>query len=333
MTKSAFITGGSGFLGRAVLDLLLEREWSVTALGHENMQPLKKRPVTVIPGDLRDVDLLARAMQGSNAVFHLAAVVSFKHADRDWLQEVNVQGTINVLKAARSTGVQRAVVTSSACTLGTRPAPEIVDETTPCLPEWRRHNVYLDSKAAQEEAALQFTRLGLETVIVNPTTVFGPGDRTMNSGTIIKVVKNSWVVPVPPGGTSGVDVADVAEGHLAAFEKGRPGERYVLTSENITFAQLYETIADVLGRRPLFVPLPKMTRPLLELAVGMYGRISALVGRNETLVTPQIVGDTFEYKWYSSRKAQIELGWKPRYLPSQSVERALRFYRDKGLPV
>ena len=333
MKKSAFVTGGAGFLGHALVALLLERGWAVTVLGHVNIEALKQMPVTVVPGDLTDIDLLARAIRGCHALFHLAAVVSFKHSDRERLQDVNVKGTINVLKAARSAGVQRAVLTSSACTLGTRPAPEIVDETIPCLPEWRTHNVYLDSKAAQEEVAQGFSKLGLETVVANPSTVFGPGDWAMNSGTIIKVVKNGKVVPVSPGGTSTVDVADVAEGHLAAFEKGRSGERYVLTNENLTFAQLYEAIASVLGRRPLFVPLPKTARPILEFGAKVYGCMSALVGRNETLITPQIVGDTFEYKWYSNRKAQVDLEWKPQYSLSQSVERALRFYRDQGLPL
>jgi len=331
MSKRACITGGAGFLGNALINVLLQENWEVVALAHKRFDSLAKLPVSVIHCPLHEVDDLSQAMSGCQALFHLAAMVSFRASDRAQLHEVNVAGTVAALKAAHKAGVARAVITSSACTLGTRPSPTVVDESIPCAKQWREHNVYLDSKAAQEEATLQFNSPEMETVILNPTTVFGPGDWSLNSGTIIKVVKQGRLVPVPPGGTSTIDVEDVAAGILAAFKEGRPGERYVLTAQNLTFYQVYQTIADVLGRRPLFVPLPKVSRPILELAAKAYGYAAHVTGRNETLITPQIVGDAFEYKWYSAEKAQRELQWSARYCLAESVERALRFYHEERL--
>ena len=327
----AFITGGSGYVGSALVVTLLDEGWEVTALVHKSLGSLDQKPVHIIRGNLFDRDSLLHGMQGCDAVFHLASMISFAPADRKRLMEINRGGTGLVLECALQSGIKSTVVTSSACTLGVHQDPFPVDESVPCRTEWRNRNVYLDSKRAQEEVCIEFNEKGLRVVIVNPTTIFGPGDRNMNSGAFFKQVMNSPVVIVPPGGTSVVDIEDVARGHVAAMRSGRSGNRYVLTAENLTFNRVYHSIAEHTESKTKLAAVPSWTRPILKMAARGYCMLQYLKGIDEKQLTSQIVEDTFAYKWYSSEKARKELGWKPIYSFKDSIQRSFAFYLEEGL--
>ena len=163
-------------------------------------------------------------------------------------------------------------------------------------------------------------------VIVNPTTVYGPGDWSLNSGTLVLQVAHSRVLPVPPGGSNVVDVDDVVSGILAAGEGGQSGRRYVLGGANLTFGAIVSTIAGVVGRRPLRVPLPRWMRGPMAAVAWLGSRLAG--GR---FLTPQIISDLFAFKYYSSARAREELGWEAHCPFREAVERAWVFYREAGL--
>jgi dihydroflavonol-4-reductase len=238
----------------------------------------------------------------------------------------NGDGTALILDAARKWGVAKTVIVSSACTLGLSTTPDaVLDETATASPFLARANPYLASKLRAEDEAMRRAR-EMEVVMVNPTTVYGRGDRTLNSGTLVAQVARSPVVPVPPGGGNVVDVDDVARGILAAAEQGRSGRRYVLGGENLSFAANIETITRVVGRRPVMVPLPAWTRCA---AVAAARVASAMPGGR--FLTPQIVADLYAFKYYSTARAAAELNWRPRVPFEESVRQAWEFYRKEGL--
>ena len=327
----AFVTGGSGYVGGALVKSLLENGWKVNALVNQSHGCLDGMNVNIIQGNLFEKDHLLKGMEGCEVVFHLAAKISFSPADHKELMETNRNGTEMVLECALQSKVKSTVVTSSACTMGIHPEPFPVDESTPCRSEWRKRNLYLDSKRAQEEVCLEFHKKGLRVVAVNPTTIFGPGDRSLNSGAFFKQVLHQPFTLVPPGGTSVVDVEDIAQGIIAAARFGKSGHRYILTSENLTFKEIYQCIALYHNGRSRLVSVPPWTRSLLKMAASLFCLCQSLRGVDESQLTPQIIEDTFAYKWYSSAKAHEELGWNPAFSFKDSVKRSLLFYRKEGL--
>ena len=321
-----FVTGATGFIGRRLVDRLLSEDCEVTALvrGPDHRLPAS---VAIARGDVLTPESFAAAGEGCSRLFHLAALVSFDLERREELEQVNAIGTRNILTASRRWGVERQVVVSSAITLGlSSSADRILDEGVTADPRQAARNPYMASKLAAERIALEPINGASDVVVVNPTTVYGPGDASLNSGTVIGKVAESKILPVPSGGGNVVDVDDVVDGILAASERGVAGRRYVLGGQNLRFAEIFSTIAEVLGRQPLFVPVPRWTRPLFSTAAVVLG--AATGGR---FLTRQLVEDLFAFKFYSNAAARDELGWQPRYAFADSVQRAWAFYRRNGL--
>jgi dihydroflavonol-4-reductase len=320
----AFVTGATGFLGRRLVQRLLERGDEPIALVHETAADLPAG-VPTVAGDVRRAEGLGDAGAGCGAVYHLAGAISFDPRRRAELEAVNARGTAHVLAAARRWGA-RALVVSSACTLGVSRAPDrLLDEDAPVAPDLAARNPYMASKAAAEAAARE-AAAGQDVVVVNPTTVYGPGDDSLNSGTLVLQVARSPLVPVPPGGTNVVDVDDVVDGIVRAAEAGARGRRYVLGGENLTFREVFGAIAGAVGRRPRFVPVPRVSEPFFSLAARVAGPLTG-----SRFLTPQIVEDLFRYKYYSSERARRELGWSPRFRFADSVSRAWDYYLARGL--
>ncbi len=320
-----FITGATGFIGRHVVDILLRQGHEVVALVRHNAADLPPA-VRAVKADLLDVASLRSSMRGCELAFHLAALITFDLRQRHELRRVNCQGTESLLAAAAQSGVRRAIIASSACTLGISAcAAEIRDERRYASLAEEARNPYLASKIAAERAASAFLDR-LEVVIVNPTTVYGPGDRTLNSGTLFLRLARGNVIPVPPGGSNVIDVEDTAAGFVAAAERGRSGERYVLGGENLSFAEIFQVIAAALGRSPSWLPLPPWLCFPTVLAVALLNLV-----QRDRFFTPQIAADLFAFKYYTSAKAKSELGWKPLYTFAESAQRALLYYRARGL--
>jgi nucleoside-diphosphate-sugar epimerase len=325
--KRAFITGATGFIGRCLIQRLAARGVSITAMvRHGATQPLNESQSFV--GDLfSPIEELADAMRGCDVLLHLAAAVSFAPSARAELERINGEGTRRILDAAKAVDVGRVVVVSSACTLGlSASASHPLDENAPFNEALAQRNPYLASKHLAERHAMDAADRGQYVVIVNPTTVFGPGDRTLNSGTMFQQIVRARVMPVPPGGTNVVDVSDVCDGLIAAASHGQCGRRYILGGHNATFAELFREIARQIGRSPLFVPIGNYARLPMR---GMAWAIQHATGSR--IITPQIVDDTFAYKFYSNHRAAAELNWSPKTPLSETLSAAWDYYKREGL--
>lgn len=319
------VTGATGFIGRRLVERLHQDRAEVLALVRDSRHGLPEgvRPVY---GDILSPESLVDHGQGCDRLFHLAALITFDARKREELIKVNAQGTAVMLEAARRWKVKRSVVVSSGCTIGLSYAAErILAEDAPLDARLLKANPYMESKILAEREALKAAD-EQEVVVVNPTTVYGPGDWRLNSGALVLMIAGARVLPVPPGGSNVVDVDDVVEGILAAGERGRSGRRYILGGENLTFQQIFRIIAQEVGRSPVKIPIPRWMQKPVSLASWFAGRIFG--GR---FLTPQIVSDLFAFKFYSSARAQQELGWSPRHSFQESVERAWAFYRQEGL--
>ena len=320
--KRVLVTGATGFIGRHLCKALAARGVQVMALvrsKNSNLPP-GMQPVT---GDICDRASLT-TLPEHDVCFHLAAAVSFNRKDLKKIEQVNVQGTANILDA---TGNTRIVVTSSACTLGlSQSASKILDENARPTAKVIERNPYLASKLAVESMCERAAGQGRKTIVVCPTTVYGPGDYSLNSGTLILKVASGAVIPIPPGGSNVVDVVDVTEGLIAAAELGIAGKRYVLGGYNFRFAEIIRNICEATGATPMQVPFPAFTRILASLAMRLAGPI--LGGR---LFTPQLIDDLYAYKYYSSELASEELGWKARTPFVDTLRHAWEFYRQEGL--
>lgn len=276
-----FVTGTTGFIGIPLMRALAAR-------GNE---------VVPFRGDVRNATAVVKAMRGCEAVFHLAGRISYRACDRPLVRAVNVQGTVNVLEAARALGIRRMVHTSSIVTVGVSWDPGQVLDEDAVFNAARLRLEYFDSKREAENRVMEAAARGLDVVIVNPGVVVGePGD-CGRPGPVNKSVRTLAHLPFTlPGGNSWVDVRDVVAGHLLAFEKGRSGRRYILAHENISNADVRRRFAVETGGSLPFIHLPAR---VLRACARMTGSQVAMR-----------IGGFFMY--YDCSRARKELGWNPR---------------------
>ncbi len=315
------VTGGTGFVGAAVVRQLSAGGERVRVLARksspvENLDGLK---YDLVNGDISDPESLERAMEGIDRVFHTAAVHTVT-APREAIISANVIGTRNVLNAALNKKIKRFIHTSSTAAIGSAPIGGIADEET----VWDLGPLevpYLDSKFIAEREVLQAVARGLDAVIVNPSAPIGPGDRVPGptGAVILSFAKYPW--PFHFAGTQNyVDVDDVAAGHLKAMERGRTGERYLLTHANLTMKETVAHTARAAGKRPPPIEVPV---PLLQLGarLGWVFTFGKLPPKAADYLTKRMV--------YSNEKARRELGFEPRPI-EQSFDRAIEYFRKKG---
>ena len=286
-----FVTGGGrGFVGGHVVRALEQAGHGVASRW----------------ADVRDREALERAMRGSDAVVHVAALYSYVAPPAD-LEAVNVVGTANVIAACRASGIERLVHTSSAGTCGPVPGRAATEADAP--PSWELRVPYKRTKLAAEELVLAAAADGLDAVVVNPTTPVGEGDSVPTpTGRMVRgVATGRYRATLRSGGLNLVDVRDVARGHVLALERGRTGERYILGGADLTLAEVFALIARAARRRP-----PRLRVPY-AVAQGL-----ALV----RLANAQEVALARLPAWFSSAKARDELGYEPAPVEA-AVERAV----------
>ncbi|MGH8220735.1 MAG: hopanoid-associated sugar epimerase [Steroidobacteraceae bacterium] len=324
----ALVTGASGFVGAAVARVLLARGWETRCLVRptSSRRNLEGLSVEAVLGDLTDASSLDRALEPCDALFHVAADYRLGVRDPSELYRANVDGTRNVLEAARRAGVARIVYTSSVATIGIPADGAPGDEQTPVrLEDMIGH--YKRSKFLGEEVAREWARgSGAHVVIVNPSTPIGPGDvKPTPTGQIIVDAARGRTPAYVDTGLNVVHVDDVAEGHLLALERGRSGERYILGGEDLTLRAILTRIADLVGGKPPRIRLPHaVVLPIAYLAEG-YSRVT---GR-PTRVTVEGVRMSRKRMFFSSAKAVRELGyrWRP---PREAFADAIRWFRENG---
>jgi dihydroflavonol-4-reductase len=324
----ALVTGATGFVGAAIAKALIAAGWEVRVLARAGSDRSNLRPLAaeVAQGDLNDVGSLELALEGCTALFHAAADYRLGARDPKPLYLTNVEGTRNILSAARTAGVERTVYTSSVATVGIPAGGAPGDERTPvALSNMIGH--YKRSKYLAEEVARDAARMGMSVVIVNPSTPVGPGDiKPTPTGQLVLDAASGRMPAYVDTGLNIVHVDDVAAGHLLAFERGRAGERYILGGEDMTLQTILAQIARLAGRRPPRIRLPYAAVLPVAYVAEAFAKVSGRSGR----VTLEGVRMSRKRMFFSSAKAANELGyrWRP---PLEAFEDALRWFRERGL--
>jgi len=303
--KPTLVTGASGFVGWHVAKALIERGHRVRALVRASSN-IPELEVEIIKGDLRDRASLERAVAGCGLVFHVAADYRLWSKNPDDLYQSNVEGTRNMLSAARDAGVERFVYTSTVGCIAI-PAGGIGDESG-SVSLGEMSGDYKRSKFLAEQVALEFAREGFPVVIVNPTAPMGDHDfKPTPTGQIVLDFLNGAMPVFIDTGLNVVSVRDVAQGHLLACEKGRVGERYILGAENMTLAQILGELASITGRKAPSFQLPYFLAYSAGFATTAWASLTGTPPR----VPMEAVRMAKQKMWVSHEKAARELGYSP----------------------
>src|SRR5438309_2012416 len=309
---TTLLTGGTGFVGAAVLRRLIEAGHNVRALVRPNSNCLNLSGINceIVTGDLTEPESLKHAVRGCEAVFHVAADYRIWVPDREKMNRVNVQGTLDLIRAAAGAGVSRIVYTSSVATLRLR------DDGFPADEESHAElsdiiGAYKQSKfLAEREVKRLVDDAGIPVVIVKPTAPFGPGDvKPTPTGRLVLQAASGRMPAYVNTGLNVVHVDDVAAGHLLAYQNGAVGESYILGGENRTLRWILEIIAELTGRPPPRIQLPHwFVTPIAHIVEG----ITRIRGAGEPMITVDAVRMARKPMYFSSEKARSALGYSPR---------------------
>ena len=322
----SLVTGATGFLGSAVMRCLLAAGHQVRVLvrPESDRRNLENFPVEIATGDLREHDSLKHAVDGCDSVFHVAADYRLWVPDPQTMFDINVKGTEALIIAAMEANVKRIVYTSSVATLGLNQDGSPANENTP--------SSYIDATGFYKRTKYQAEQVvkkltddyALPLVIVNPSTPIGPGDiRPTPTGRIVVDTLNDRMPAYVNTGLNIAHVDDIALGHLLAFERGVPGERYILGGDNMTLLEILQTIDEIEGtrRRRTNIPLGIM----LPMAWCM--EKIATITRCEPRATLDSIRMAKKLMYFSSDKARHELGYRHR--PSlEAIQDAVRWFKD-----
>jgi len=326
MGDRVLVTGASGFVGSAVARALLARGDEVSVLLREsspraNVADLDCR---VVVGDMRDPKSMVRAMDGARYVFHVAADYRLWAPDPQEIVRNNLEGARAVMEAARTTGAERIVYTSSVAAL--KPVAGVAVDESSRHSEESAIGAYKKSKLVAERLVERMAGEGLPVVIVSPSTPIGPRDiKPTPTGRIIVQAANGGMPAFVDTGLNLVHVDDVARGHLLALEKGRVGENYILGGEDVRLKDMLGVIAPLVGRKPPRIRLPR--GPLYPLAFGAEA-MARLTGK-EPFLTADALKMSKYHMFFSSGKAQRELGFSARPW-QQAIEDAVNWFRAAG---
>lgn len=346
--KKILVTGATGFIGYHVAKKLAEKNWGeIFCLVRPQSEKkfIQKLPVKIAEGDLRDKSSLERALNECELLFHVAADYRLWSKDPEELIQSNVQGTENILTAARAAGIKKVVYTSSVAAVG-RPHIESKAEMRKMkvetkTEEWERKfcgnermyptdeqliGPYKQSKYLAELVARKFAQDGLPVVIVNPSTPVGSHDfKPTPTGKLILDFLNRKMPAYVETGLNLVDVEDVAEGHLLAAEKGKNGERYILGKKNLMLKEILDLLEKITG-----LPAPRFKIPYwLAYCAGALSTACSQVTGAPPAIPLDGVKMARDMMFYDASKAVRELG-----LPQNSIEealkRAVKFFKENG---
>ncbi len=324
-----FVSGAAGFIGSNLINRLRVEQNNIFALVRNTAVESDKN-IKVIEGDVLDIGSFADAMKTCDLVFHCAAFVSFHKKNYTKAYQINVEGTRNVLEAAFRGGVSKFVHLSACAVFGYTKNQDIaLDESR--YPMLKKNNIYAYTKALAEKEVLNYVEKGLNASIANIATVYGQGDRKLNSGASIKGLHEGKLKFIPPGGTSYVAVDDLVDGLLLLAEKGVPGERYIFCSENLLYRELLRRIAKTLNVKPPHFVLPKWSYLPFLAAGNILEYFSSVSQENLNLISSQIVKEIFRFKYFNSIKARDKLGWSPQQSFENAVRQAVEYYKENQL--
>lgn len=319
------VTGATGHIGNVLVRALLDRGERVRALilPGEDTTPVEGLDIEKVEGDVLDFPALQAALRGVEHVFHLAGMISILPGRNPLLQLVNVVGTRNVIHAARNAGTRRLVYTSSIHALSRVPHGVKIDEQVPFDPD-HAISAYDQSKAQASQEVQRAVGEGLDAVLVCPTGVIGPYDyRHSEMGQLIYDCARQKPQFYVDGAYDFVDVRDVAQGMIAARDRGKTGETYILSGELISVRGLLETVWKVTGQRFLRLRVPLALAHFAAHFTPLYYRLAHARPR----LTPYSLATLASNADISHAKAQRELGFSPRPI-SEALADTVRWFRN-----
>jgi len=320
------VTGASGHVGGNLVRALLAQGRKVRVLVRQDRRALDGLDVEIVEGDLFDETSLALLVDGAKTVFHLAARISIVGPEGGLVERTNVLGARNVADACLAAGVGRLVHASSIHAFSTYPKNEVIDENR-ALALDRRHLDYDRSKARGTLEVLAAVERGLDAVIVHPSGIIGPYDfKVSRMGAVILDLVHRRLPALIDGGYDWVDVRDVVAGMLAAEQKGRRGERYLLTGRWAHIVELAALVTKLTGR-----PTPRFKTPLWLALPASYGSLFwGRITRTAPKFTPGAVRAVAMHRYISHMKATDELGYNPRPLEA-TIRDTLAWFTEAGM--
>jgi len=324
----AFVTGATGFVGSHVARALAAQGADLRLLvrSGSDLRNIQELQAERVMGDLRDAASLKKAVAGCDVVFHVAADYRLWVRDPDEMYRSNVEGTKAILEAARESKVRRMVYTSSVATMGFQSNGHLANEESP-VSLANMIGPYKRSKYMAEELAIEAGKSGMDVVVVNPTAPVGERDikPTPTGRIVVDFLKKKFPAYVDTG-LNLVDVTECAQGHIAALEKGRSGERYILGGENLTLKQILDRLADITG-----LPSPKIKVPyVVALATGVVDQVvTGYIRNREPRATIDAVRMGRKKMFVSSGKAEHDLGWKTVPV-NAALRRAVEWFQANG---
>jgi len=307
--KTAFVTGGTGFVGLNLIKTLRQRDWKVVAIhrASSDLRYLAPFGAQLVVAELGDADAVLAAMpEAIDAVFHVAASTNLWRGNNAEQTRTNVDGTRNVVEAALKRRAGRLIHTSSVAAYGTHDGVRIDESATSNAPDhWVN---YCRTKWLAEEQVVKGISRGLDAVILNPANIMGPYD-LHNWSRLLVMLKQKRLPGVPPGAGAWCQVQDVVDAHLSAYERGRKGERYILGGPAASYADMLAISAERLGvKKPR--PIPVAVLKALGLLNDWWSRVSG----KEPDVTPETALLLSAHSDCDSSKATRELGYQTRAL-------------------
>jgi dihydroflavonol-4-reductase len=321
------LTGASGFIGSAVARSLVQQGFAARALVRPGSRRnhLAALGIEIVEGSINDAASVNAALASCRYLVHMAADYRLWARDRREIFAANVEGTRVVMEEARKAGLERVVYTSSVATVQPSADGSPADERA-FMPEAAASGAYQRSKIVAERLVRDMVGQGLPAVIVNPATVIGPNDvRPTPTGQIIIAAATGRIPAFVDTGLNLVHVDDVARGHVAALRRGRIGERYILGGANVRFAEMLGAMATLAGRRP-----PRLRIPwYAALPVALVAEATARVTGREPLATLEGVRHARDCMFFSTAKAELELGIRARPY-REALADALGWFRNAG---
>lgn len=306
------VTGATGHIGNVLVKQLISKGKKVRALilPDEDDTPIRSLGVELAEADILDYAALRRAFRNVDVVYHLASIISIMPGKNDFMRAVNIQGTKNVINAAREAGVRRLVYTSSIHALARPPHGITIDESLPFDPN-NPAGEYDRTKARASLEILNAVQDGLDAVLVCPTGVIGPEDyRFSEMGALIVEWMKKGIHFLIDGLFDFVDVRDVAEGHILAAEKGRKGETYLLSGERIALEEIKNIVQQKTRVRTLGLVIPVGLASFIAKFTPYYYQITKAKPRFTSYSIETVCSNSM----ISNQKAKMELGYSPRSL-------------------
>lgn len=313
MFKSTIvITGATGYIGSQLVLALLSKisgevGCRVVVRKSSDCSFLKGLPVEIAYADLHDSLGLMEAFKGVDTVFHCAGLISYTRNFRNALYDTNVLGTRNVVNACLFNNVRKLVVTSSIAAIGATDDGTPASEST-SFQEWQRRNGYMESKHLAELEGLRGVAEGLQVVIVNPGVVIGVDQNNpvsaSSSNEVLRLIHQGKLPLFPSGSTGFVDVRDVVDAHIAAWENGRSGERYVVVGHNLLFRELFARIGSIAGSR---IRHSFMVPHAMGLLAGFGGELWSMLMNSPSFVSLESIRIASRRLSYNNTRSVQEL--------------------------